>query len=148
MRKIMTVLLLALSFNGFAQETSEQEITKTLHWFMEGASVNSAAVHEGFWADELVYTSSSGKRFGKSELMDGVRSGGEITDDPLTNYYTAEDIQIAFYGETAVVNFTLVSHTDNNAGYSRETFLNSGVFIQRDGHWQAVNWNATRTASN
>lgn len=146
MRKIMTVLLLALSFTGFAQETSEQEITKTLHWFMEGASINSAAVHEGFWADELVYTSSSGKRFGKSQLMDGVRSGGEITEKPLTNYYTAEDIQIAFFGETAVVNFTLVSHTDNNAGYSRETFLNSGVFVRRDGRWQAVNWNATRNS--
>jgi hypothetical protein len=46
-----------------------------------------------------------------------------------------------------VVNFTLVSNTDNNADYSRETFLNSGVFIQRDGRWQAVNWNATRASN-
>jgi len=147
MRHLLTLIMLTLCFSSFAQESKTQEITKTLHWFMEGASINSASVHDAFWADELVYTSSSGKRFGKSELMDGVRSGGEITEEPLTNYYTAEDIQIAFYGDTAVVNFTLVSNTDNNAGYSRETFLNSGVFIQRDGRWQAVNWNATRASN-
>ena len=147
MRQLLTVIMLALCFPVIAQESKQQEITKTLHWFMEGASINSASVHDAFWADELVYTSSSGKRFGKNELMDGVRNGGEITKEPLTNYYTAEDIQIAFYGETAVVNFTLVSNTDNHAGYSRETFLNSGVFIQRDGRWQAVNWNATRASN-
>lgn len=147
MRHLLTVIMLTLCFPVIAQESEQQQITKTLHWFMEGASINSASVHDAFWADELVYTSSSGKRFGKNELMDGVRSGGEITEEPLTNYYTAEDIQIAFYGETAVVNFTLVSNTDNHAGYSRETFLNSGVFIQRDGRWQAVNWNATRASN-
>ncbi|WP_417659114.1 nuclear transport factor 2 family protein [Pseudidiomarina sp.] len=150
MKTLIALLLTLCSSASWATETmheqAREEITKTLHTFMEGASINSAAIHEAFWADELVYTSSSGKRFGKAELMSGVHASGEITEQPLTSYYTAEDVEIRFFGPTAVVNFTLVAHTDTNAGYSRQTFLNSGVFVQRDNRWQAVNWNATRTA--
>ena len=143
------VALLALtSWSSYADTPSdtsaEQQITATLHAFMEGASINSAEIHDAFWAEELVYTSSVGKRFGKAQLMQGVHATGEITERPLTSYYRAEDIAIKLIDGVAIVNFTLVAYSQGEAETSRAQLFNTGVFIQRDGRWQAINWNATR----
>ncbi len=73
MNKIILVFILL--FSGTALSLSaqpaqaEEELTKLLHDFMEGASQNDAAMHDRFWAEDLIYTSSSGERFGKVEIM-------------------------------------------------------------------------------
>ena len=40
-----------------------------------------------------------------------------------------------------MINFRLVQHT---AGKPDTAFRNTGVFVNRDGQWQAVSWQATR----
>jgi hypothetical protein len=37
-------------------------------------SRNDAAAHERFWAEELIYTGSSGKRIGKADILADVRA--------------------------------------------------------------------------
>lgn len=101
--------------------------------------------HDAFWAPELTYTSSSGLRFGKTQLMDGMTDAPMIPKDQVTAWYTAEDIELKAFGPSIIINFTLVS-TDVATG-KRETFLNTGVMVERQGQWQAVNWNATRSAT-
>jgi hypothetical protein len=59
--------------------------------------------------------------------------------DPKT-IYTAEDIRIQQYGNTAVVAFRLVATTEKNVA----NLLNSGTFVKRNGKWQVVNWQSTR----
>src|SRR5437660_1398367 len=44
------------------------ELTQLLKQFLAGAGRNDVAVHERFWADELIYTSSSGKRTRRRSL--------------------------------------------------------------------------------
>ncbi|MCO4322129.1 hypothetical protein [Aliidiomarina quisquiliarum] len=44
------------------------------------------------------------------------------------------------FGEVVIVNFTLTSATE---GMVTDRFYNTGVFVHRDGRWQAINWNAT-----
>jgi len=45
------------------------EITTMLTTFLSPAVNNSAAGHERFWADDLIYTSSSGKVMSKGDIM-------------------------------------------------------------------------------
>ena len=61
-----TLLLLLLSCGVFAQTSPDAgELTKLLNDFLAGASRNDQAVHESFWADDLIYTRSAGRRVSK-----------------------------------------------------------------------------------
>ncbi|EJI85577.1 hypothetical protein AEST_14980 [Alishewanella aestuarii B11] len=138
MRAIFITLLLLMSSTAYADDRAE--LTALLAEFLDGATRNDPAVHNKYWAEELIYTSSAGRRFGKAELMQGVNSRGELPAAEINMRYSSEDLQILQYGDTAVVAFTLVGTS------AQETlrFLNSGTFVKRNGKWQAVNWQATR----
>ncbi|HET9478255.1 MAG TPA: nuclear transport factor 2 family protein, partial [Pyrinomonadaceae bacterium] len=120
------------------------ELTKLLNEFLAGASRNDPAVHERFWADDLIYTRSAGRRVSKAEILRDVRSApAPKPDDPKT-VYTAEDIRIQQYGDTAIVAFRLVATTEADGAKQVQHLLNSGTFVKRDGKWQVVNWQSTR----
>ena len=127
-----------MSSTAYADDRAD--LTALLAEFLDGATRNDPAVHNKYWAEELIYTSSAGRRFGKAELMQGVNSRGELPAAEINMRYSSEDLQILQYGDTAVVAFTLVGTS------AQETlrFLNSGTFVKRNGKWQAVNWQATR----
>jgi hypothetical protein len=115
-------------------------LTALLDEFMVAASSNDASMHQRFWDEELVYTSSAGARFGKAEILAGLAAAtaaSEVT-------YTAEDVDVRLHGHIAVVTFRLVARY---ADERREEFYNTGVFRLRDGDWRAVTWQATRRAS-
>jgi hypothetical protein len=144
MRRILsslTMLLLAAA-GAWAQAAPDAaELTRLLNEFLAGAGRNDAAVHERFWADDLIYTGSSGRRVGKADIMRAAPA--PKPDDPAT-VYTAEDVRIQQYGDTAVVAFRLVGTTRRGATTEVLKFLNTGTFLRRQGKWQAVSWQATR----
>lgn len=122
------------------------EITQILHEFLDGASRNDREIHNKFWADDLIYTSSAGLRFGKETIMSGFSDDNtEPTTEPAT-VYTAEDIQIQIFDQTAIVAFKMRGETKTDTGFDVNFFLNSGTFLKRDNRWQVVNWHATRTS--
>ena len=129
----------------FAQNAPDAaELTKLLNDFLAGASRNDPAAHERFWADDLIYTRSAGRRVNKAEIMRDVRAApAPKPTDPKT-VYTAEDIQIQQYGDTAIVAFRLVSTTDSGGSKQVANNLNSGTFVKRNGKWQVVSWQSTR----
>lgn len=120
------------------------ELTKLLNDFLAGASRNDLAVHDRFWAEDLIYTASAGRRIGKADIMREVRAeaSGAATDETAT--YSAEDIRIQQYGTTAIVAFRLVGTTRKGETTEVSNYLNTGTFLKRDGKWQAVNWQATK----
>jgi hypothetical protein len=118
------------------------ELNKLLNDFL--AATTDPAMHERFWADDLIYTRSAGRRVSKSEVLHDVRSApAPKPGDPKT-VYSAEDVRIQQYGNTAIVAFRLVGTTTTEEGPLVARFLNSGTFLKRNGKWQAVNWQATR----
>lgn len=129
----------------FAQNAPDAaELTKLLNDFLAGASRNDPAVHERFWADDLIYTRSAGRRVNKAEVLESVRNEpAPKPGDPKT-VYTAEDIRIQQYGDTAVVAFRLVATTEASEIHHVANLLNSGTFVKRNGKWQVVNWQSTR----
>ena len=139
---LVTVLLM-LPFAGSAADSSDvDDLTTMLNEFLANAGV--AEVHERFWADDLIYTSSRGTRTTKAEIMAGFTASEQEAseeDDAAGPVYTAEDIQIQVYGDTAVVAFKLVA-TPPDASVVL-TYFNTGTFLRRNGKWQVVAWQAT-----
>ena len=100
-------------------------------------------MHERFWADDLIYTSALGRRKGKADIMRELRTESAAKPENGTAVYTAEDIRIQQYGDTAIVAFRLVATTDKGGTKTVANYLNTGTFLKRNGKWQAVGWQAT-----
>ena len=143
---ICSVLLLLTLASGVLAQTAPDaaELTKLLNDFLAGASRNDAAIHDRFWADDLIYTRSAGRRVNKAEVMRDVRNAPPPKPTDPKTVYTAEDIQVQQYGDTAVVAFRLVATTDTGGTKQVANLLNSGTFVKRNGKWQVVNWQSTR----
>lgn len=125
-----------------AAESADAELTALLHDFL--ANVDTAAAHDRLWAPDLIYTSSSGLRFGKATIMESY-SGDEPA--PASVRYSAEEIRVQTYGDVAVVAFKLVAEPVDSPDETVRYFLNTGTFVRRDGRWQAVAWQATQAAA-
>ncbi|WP_078085716.1 nuclear transport factor 2 family protein [Microbulbifer mangrovi] len=147
-------LLLALMAGTASGETDERaELQTLLDRFLTGAA-SDIRVHQRFWADDLIYTSSSGQRFGKQKILEGMhpaKSEAEEGEKPEPNSvrYRAEETDIRLFGDMAVVAFRLIadkSPADSNGGANtpESEYFNTGTFIKRDGQWRAVAWQATK----
>ncbi|HKX84602.1 MAG TPA: nuclear transport factor 2 family protein, partial [Pyrinomonadaceae bacterium] len=145
----LLIIVLFLGLTAHAQMAPEAPVlTKMLNEFLDGASRNDAAVHDRFWAEDLIYTRGGGQRTTKAEIMKSVRSApAPRADDPKT-VYTAEDVLIQQFGSTAVVAFRLVGKTNSPGNTSVQQFYNTGTFVKRRGRWQAVAWQATKIPGN
>jgi len=135
----IAVALLAFSPLLWAQ-TDEARLGSLLREFLNGASHNDIAMHERFWDEDLVYTSSAGERFGKAKIIDELRAGAAAAEEEPEMRYGAEDVRIRVYGDTAVVAFRLLGTSGGNT----LQFLNTGTFVRREDGWRAVAWQATR----
>src|SRR5437867_2275623 len=108
-RIISTAMLMMLIVLGAQAQTAPDaaELAKLLNEFLAGASRNDPSVHERFWADDLIYTGSAGRRRSKSEIMKDVRSAPPPKPGEPTTVFSAADIRIQQYGNTAIVAFRL-----------------------------------------
>jgi ketosteroid isomerase-like protein len=140
---LLLALLMPLAAQADAAAPAAAELTRLLENFLDGASRNDIAAHERFWADDLIYTRSAGIRIGKAEILADVRAGPHSTEAEPT-VYTAEDIRVHQYGDTAVVAFRLVGTTGSGDKAMVSHYLNTGTFVRRDGEWRAVAWQSTR----
>jgi ketosteroid isomerase-like protein len=144
--RIVILTLMVVSQAAIAHSQSSRdavELTGLLSVFLTGASHNDVAIHDRFWADDLIYTRSSGVRTNKADLMKNLRTApAPKPEDPKT-LYTAEDIQIHHYGDTAVVAFRLVATKTMGTATEVSNYLNTGTFVKRNGEWRAVAWQST-----
>ncbi len=157
MKRILWLVIAAVSLAPFARAqtpatttATASQLTALLNEFLAGVSRGDPAAHERFWADDLIYTSASGRRIGKADILKDARpAGGDkpapaATPAPSTSY-TSEDVRVHEYGDTAVLAFRLVATTQKPGGFEVARYLNTGTFVKRGGRWQAVGWQATRS---
>jgi len=149
MKRTLTLISLILcgllAVNGQAPTKADAaELTSLLNEFLAGASKNDPAVHERFWADDLIYTRSTGVRTNKKEILDGLRTAPPRKPSDPVSTYTAEDVVIHQYSNTAVVAFRLmISTTRPDGTTSLSNNLNTGTFLKRHGKWQVIAWQST-----
>ena len=147
MRRLVIGILIyiAAAASAMSQAAPDAaELTRLLNEFLAGAGRNDPAVHGRFWAEDLIYTRSTGVRTNKEEIMKGLRSASPRKEGDSVMVFTAEDIRIQQYGDAAVVAFKLVSTTTKPDGSKTVgNNLNTGTFIKRNGKWQVVAWQST-----
>lgn len=134
----MLALCLLLYLPAAASDADDLE--RLLQEFL--ANAHRGAAHERFWAEDLVYSSSAGKRFGKAEILQGFESAVDDGSAPDT-VYRGEAVDVRVYGDTAVVAFRLVGTPSDGEGEVQQ-YYNTGTFVKRDGTWRAVAWQATK----
>ena len=131
-----------------ALASDADDLTAMLHEFLAGASVGDVSAHDNFWSDDLIYTSSSGTRTDKAQIMASMTPADESDetsdDDGPSTVYSAEDIQVDLYGTTAIVAFKLVGTPQGDSDAAIAYYFNTGTFLKRDGAWQVVAWQATK----
>jgi uncharacterized protein DUF4440 len=145
LRALFAIGLLAIGHMASASDADD--LTGMLHKFLAGASAGDAAAHDRFWSDDLIYTSSSGTRTNKAEILAGMQEAAdadEPDDSGPSVIYTADEVQVDVYGSTAVVAFKLVGTPQGEGVDDVSYYFNTGTFLKRDGVWQVVAWQATR----
>ena len=137
----VAMVLLSLALGAAAQTTSPtaKKLTSMLNEFLDAAGRSDRAVFDRFFADDVIYTRSVGKTVNKSDIMQalGQREEGHST-------YSADEVTIHDYGTTAIVNFRLTANTEKNGKTETTHYRNTGTFLQRNGQWQVVAWQATK----
>ena len=144
MQAALVACLLAAAPVGAHADNSDDsaELAALLEMFL--ANTGEASAHDRFWADELVYTSSSGHRSGKAERMAAFAESRE-SPSLSSNVYRGEELNIQVFGTTAVVTFRLISEAKD--GSATRQYLNTGTFLKRGGQWRAIAWQATAAAA-
>jgi ketosteroid isomerase-like protein len=128
---------------GQANAVTTNELTSLLRQFLDDAGRGDRAGFERFFADDVIYTRSNGLVVNKGDILKGVERL-KPTEEARTSY-SAEDIVVHDYGDTAVVAFRLVALTRLKGGKSETmNYRNTGTFLRRNGVWQVVAWQSTK----
>jgi len=120
--------------------TAMRAVLMLLRDFLAAVAHGDKEVFEKFFADDVIYTSSSGVTMDKSEVMKTIGSHAENGSKAT---YRAEDITVHPYDGMVVVNFRMVMDDENDGRRETACFRNTGTFLKRSGQWQVVAWHAT-----
>jgi len=143
MKQCATFLLLSFIFaSNLVQANDKVELELMLNDFLAGTE--QISVHDNFWAEDLIYTSSTGQRINKKTILNALTQADSNSNEQNNAKYSAENVDIRLFGDTAIVAFTLVSETKAEKDVERQSYLNTGTFLKRNHKWQAVAWQATK----
>lgn len=147
-RFVLLVVLTVLTSAGAraqvaAQSPTARELIGMLRQFLNDASAGNRAGFETFFADDVIYTRSAGVVTNKAEILETAGNLRPTAESKTT--YSAEDITVHEYGDTAVVAFRLVGRTEHSDGkVETSKYRNTGVFLRRNGKWQVIAWQSTK----
>ncbi len=118
-----------------------EQLTQMVRDFLANVPKGDKKVFDNFFADDVIYTRSAGVTVDKEEILKNIDVRA-ATEPQAT--FDADGFIVHPYGDTAVVNFRLIMHNPNHRGIATMYFRNTGIFLKRNGKWQAVAWHATR----
>jgi len=147
------VLILGSLYSGTVAQTADagkqrnsagQELISVVQKFLADVPQNQPATFDKFFADDIIYTRGTGQAVTKKDIM---ADTGNSTAPRANATYDGEDFQVHGYGNLAIVNFRLVMHATEDGKAITRNFRNTGTFLKRNGHWQAIAWQATPIAN-
>jgi len=151
LKKIVLLVLLALLLplpavvarQAKSDSDTPQKLTAMLRQFLVDAAQGNVAGFETFFADDVIYTRSAGIVTNKPEILRNVANLAPTKESK--SVYSAEDITVHDYGDTAVVAFQLVARTEHADGKVEiGNYRNTGTFLRRNGRWQVIAWQSTK----
>jgi hypothetical protein len=158
--KLPIAVLLILAAQAMAQTRTpandETVIRAMLANFL--AHADDYATHQNFWADDLMYTGSSGRFTTKQDILKSLtpdakaaaqeeeKKSGKPAEEVT---FRGDDVQIKLHGDTALIAFKLVQQTKVDGQWKDTGFYrNSGTLLYRNGKWQVALWQATKLPDN
>ena len=146
MSRLATLCCVVLVCVGPASASDTEDLDAMLQAFLAGSGTEAA--HASFWAEDLIYTSSAGLRFGKADIMagfDGSETADDVENEAPTIIFSAEEVDIRIHGDVAIVAFKLVgTPTDESTQADVLYYFNTGTFMKREGVWKVIAWQATK----
>jgi ketosteroid isomerase-like protein len=144
---LFVVLLPAMPQAAGARTKDEsptaQKLTAMLRQFLVDAAQGNLAGFESFFSDDVIYTRSAGVVTNKPEILKNVANLAPTPESK--SVYSAENITVHDYGDTAIVAFQLVARTEHADGkVETGNYRNTGTFLRRNGRWQVVAWQSTK----
>ena len=124
-----------------AETAVSPQLTQMVRDFLAAVPQGDRQAFNAFFADDVIYTRSTGVTVEKSEILRNI--GVRAVNEPKATY-EADDFMVHPYDDTAVVNFRLIQHNEKDGKPETNYFRNTGTFLKRNGKWQVVAWQATR----
>jgi ketosteroid isomerase-like protein len=124
-----------------ADQATAKHIEQMVRDFLADVPKGDRKVFENFFAEDVIYTRSTGVTVDRSEILKNIDV--RAANEPQATF-EADGFTVHPYGDTAVVNFRLVMHNVVNGKLETVYFRNTGTFLKRNGKWQVVAWQATR----
>ena len=147
--RMARVVMIAVALGSVAatvmrtQTSGTQEVTALLREFIAGAGSGDRAIFDKFFADDVIYTRATGVVITKASIMESLGKPSPASEGKSS--YSAEDITVHDYGDTAIVAFRLEGRTEHADGKLETAhYRNTGTFLKREGRWQVVAWQATK----
>lgn len=129
--------------------STTRDLTMMLNQFLKDAGTNNRGGFDRFFADDAIYTGSNGKVRTKAEIMSSLNTPRTVTGSTDKQTYSAEHVSVHDFGNTAIVAFQLVAHTQHADGkVDVSNYRNTGTFLRRNGKWQVIAWQATKMPEN
>jgi hypothetical protein len=136
---MLPVLLCLASVAVLGQgKTEEQAVLKLEEQWVAALVKADTAALEKLYADDLVYTHSSGAVDTKAKYIDSLKTG-------KTKYESLDrdDIKVRMYGTTAIVTCHAIFKVNNNTINLRYVH----IYVKEKGAWKMVMHQATRLAA-
>jgi len=124
-----------------ADQATARHIEQMVRDFLADVPKGDRKVFDNFFADDVIYTRSTGVTVSKAEVLRNIDV--RAANEPQATF-EADGFTVHPYGDTAVVNFRLVMHNMVNGNSETAYFRNTGTFLKRNGKWQVVAWQATK----
>lgn len=141
----LPVFLLSLVAQGrtpvAGPSDGEEEINELEGRRLQAMIQADTAALEGFLADDLTYTHSTGQTDTKVSFLEALKSGTLKYNSILTR-----DVKVRLYGSAAVVTGRAQVEVEAQQQKLGVAIRFTDVYAKKDGRWQMVAWQSTRSA--
>jgi len=138
----LTVMLLAFVQPLLAQSSREKAVREVLRQMIDADLKDDAAELDRTLAPDYVIVRDNGVVRSRAETLEGIKSGATTF-----TAFDLSDVQVRFYGDTAVVTFHADIHGSRAGKDMSGQFREVRVFVNRGSAWKAVLAQRTRISS-
>jgi ketosteroid isomerase-like protein len=138
---LLTALLLATSTCVYTQAKmkpaakpashTEQELIRLNQELIDALARGDKSVANRIYADDFVRITVQGGVLTKAQVLESLKApeaGVKIS-------YESKDIKVFDYGNTAILVYLSIRHTDNKGERSDFFYRVTDTFVKRDGRW-------------
>lgn len=122
-----------------ATASPEQAVRQLFDELVGSYTKNDASAPTRILADDFTFTNPSGEVMTKEQRIGEIKPGGIQFDS-----YTADDVKVRVYGDTAVVTHRATLSGKRGAQSLAGQYRATTVFVKKGGNWQVVAAQSTR----